>query len=180
MTKIVKGTDEIPQKFNDEVEQDVITKTIGEWATSMNIRLLDEKFYEDKNKYTIKQYQELVPRDVEVPLVNKLDGPTALEDFARGIIPEDFAKEYKKMKKLQQELEQTENTIKNKLIEMFQSIPELEKNSVSMDGLKFTYIAPTVRKSVDTKKLQEEHPEIYKQCLKESQVKAQIRTSVEF
>ena len=59
MTKIIKGTDEIPQKFNDEVEQDVITKTIGEWATSMNIRLLDEKFYEDKNDfpYIIMEHQ---------------------------------------------------------------------------------------------------------------------------
>lgn len=171
--KTIKGTDEIPTKYEDE------KKTITQWCMVSKINLLDPSYFDDTNLYTAKEFEERVPRDIQIPLVTDLTG-TSLDDFARGIIPEKFAKEYKKMKKLQDELTKTENEIKAKLIEMFESIPEREQNSVSMDGLRFTYVGPTQRKTVDSKKLQEEYPEIYKQCIKFSNVKSSIRTSVDY
>lgn len=165
------------QNVSNQIEE---TKTITEWCIKNKINLLDSTYFEDNNKYTLKEFEERVPKNIQVPLVSDLETGTALDDFARGIIPEQFAKDYKKMKKLQVELQKTENEIKSKLIEMFESISDLEQNSVSMDGLKFTYVAPTKRKSVDSKKLQEEFPEIYKKVIKESDVKSQIRTSIEW
>lgn len=171
--KIIKGTDEIPTKFEEE------KKTITQWCMISKINLLDPSYFDDTNLYTAKEFEDRVPRDIQIPLVTDLNG-TALDDFARGIIPEKFAKDYKKMKKLQDELTKTENEIKAKLIEMFESIPEREQNSVSMEGLRFTYVGPTQRKTVDSKKLQEEYPEIYKKCIKFSNVKSSIRTTVDY
>lgn len=171
--KIIKGTDEIPTKFEEE------KKTITQWCMISKINLLDTSYFDDTNLYTAKEFEDKVPRDIQIPLVTDLNG-TALDDFARGIIPEKFAKDYKKMKKLQEELTKTENEIKAKLIEMFESIPEREQNSVSMEGLRFTYVGPTQRKTVDSKKLQEEYPEIYKKCIKFSNVKSSIRTTVDY
>lgn len=156
------------------------TKTISEWATRMNIRLLDEKYYEDQNKYTILQYQELVPREIEIPLMDTLNGNDVLENFARGILPDSFVRDYKKLQKQKQKIEEQEQAIKAKLIEMFENTSNLEKNYVSVDGLRFTYVKPTTRKSVDTKFLKEEYPDIYKQCIKESPIKSQIRTSIDY
>ena len=171
MAKIIKGTDEIPTEE---------TKTVVEWCIQNNIRLSDEKYYDDTNEYTAKEFDELIPKDIQLPLVTDLTTEQALDDFARGIIPEKFAKEYKKMKKLQEQMTRTENMIKNKLIEMFESTPALDKKYVAVDGLKFTYVGPSQRNTVDTKKLKEEYPEIYKKVATKSNVKSQIRTSVEY
>lgn len=171
--KVIKGTDEIPQKFEED------KRTITQWCIKSKINLLDPTYFDDSNLYTAKEFEERVPREIQIPLVGDLTG-TSLDDFAAGIIPEQFAKDYKKMKKLQDELKKTEDEIKRKLIDMFESIPEREQNSVSRDGLKFTYVGPSIRNTVDTKKLQEEYPEIYKKLLKPSNVKSQIRTTVEY
>lgn len=164
-------------QMDPEMEE---TRTITEWCIKSKINLLDPSYFDDDKKYTLEEFEQRVPREIQIPLVSDLNNKTALDDFAKGIIPEQFAKDYKKMKKLQEELNRTETIIKEKLLTMFESIPDREQNSVSMDGLKFTYVGPTKRKSVDTKKLEEEYPEIYKKVLKESNVKSQIRTSVEY
>lgn len=104
----------------------------------------------------------------------------SLDTVAQALVPKDFAKRYKQMLKLQDELKKTEEAFKVKLIEMFESIPDLETNSVTIDGLKFTYVKGSVRKTIDSKKLQEEMPEIYSKFTKESTVKSSIRTSVEY
>ena len=164
-------------QMDPEMEE---TRTITEWCIKSKINLLDSSYFDDDKKYTLKEFEERVPREIQIPLMSDLNNKTALDDFAKGIIPEQFAKDYKKMKKLQEELNRTEAIIKEKLLTMFESIPDREQNSVSMDGLKFTYVGPTKRKTVDTKKLEEEWPEIYKKVLRESNVKSQIRTSVEY
>ena len=43
------------------------------------------------------------------------------------------------------------------------------------DFITVTYIAPTTRTSLDTKRLKAEHPEIYGEYLTESEVKASVR-----
>lgn len=103
-----------------------------------------------------------------------------LVSVAQGLMPKSFAKKFKQLKKAQDELAAIENDIKEKLKEVFESTPGLETNSVTVDGIKFTYVGPSKRKTVDTKKLQEEHPEIYNKFLKESNVKSSIRTTIEY
>lgn len=104
----------------------------------------------------------------------------SLDSVAQALVPDGFARKYKQMLKLQDELKKMEDEFKKRLLEVFESIPELETNSVTIDGLKFTYVKGSTRKTIDSKKLQEEMPEIYNKFLKESEVKSSIRTSVEY
>lgn len=104
---------------------------------------------------------------------------TSLDTIAQGLAPKDFAKRYKKMLALKAELEKEEKEFKDKLADMWGSLSDAP-NSVILDGLKFTYVRPSKRKSFDSKKFQEDHPEIYDKYVKESEVKASIRTSVEY
>ena len=119
----------------------------------------------------------LITNDVEV--INTLKDET-LDNTVKDLIPDGFAQKYKRMQKLKSELEATENQVKKMLIDMFENTPNLDKNYVCVDGLKFTYVKPSVRKSVDSKLLQEEYPEIYKKVLKESNVKSSIRTTIDY
>lgn len=125
----------------------------------------------------VKVEQTNAVKDV---LVEDLSTQEAVDNFVRGIIPEDFAKDYKKLEKLKSQIEKTEADLKAKLLEMFEQHPEMEGKTVSMDGLRFTYTKAYERKSVDSKKLQEEWPDIYKKCIKTANVKATIKTSVEY
>lgn len=103
----------------------------------------------------------------------------SLDTIAQELAPKDFAKRYKKMLALKAELEKEEKEFKDKLAEMWGNLTDAP-NSVILDGLKFTYVRPSTRKSFDSKKFQEDHPEMYDKYVKESNVKASIRTSVEY
>lgn len=151
-------------------------RTINQWCMKLGIGLLETKYYEDTTLYSIDEFEQMIPRNIQIPLSNE----TSLDSVARDLVPKDFAKKYKQMKKMQEEINATEDIIKQKLLEMFESIPGLETNTVTVDGLSFTYVGPSKRKVVDTKKLQEEHPDIYKKCQKESNVKSSIRTKIEY
>ena len=136
----------------------------------------------DVEVFITKEDTDIVKKQVTTSdvLIEDLSSQEAIDNFARGIIPEDFAKDYKKLKKLQDQLTKTENDIKEKLIKMFEEHPEMEGKTVTMDGLRFTYTKAYVRTSVDSKKLQEEWPDIYKKVIKQSNVKSTIKTSVEY
>lgn len=136
-----------------------------------------------KNEFISKEVGNFVNQmgiDTSDILVQDLSTNEAIDNFVRNILPEDFAKDYKELKKLQEKIQKTEDDIKKKLLEMFESHPEMDSKSVSMDGLKFTYTKPYEKKSVDTKKLQEEYPKIYNKMLKTSSVKGSIKTYIEY
>ena len=57
----------------------------------------------------------------------------------------------------------------------------MEKNGVKTfenDRIKLTYVAPSTRQSVDSAKLKKEHPAIYEQYLKSSEVKTSLRITL--
>lgn len=170
-------------------------KTIVQWCIKCNVRLLDEKYYDDQNTYTLKEFEEKVPRNIQVPLGNSevhpgevingawvVGGPdeTALTSVAKDLIPKDFAKKFKALKKAQSDLATIEADVKEKIKEMFESITDLETNSVVVDGIKFTYVRSSTRNTFDSKKFQEENPKEYTKYLKQSNVKSSIRVDVEY
>ena len=104
----------------------------------------------------------------------------SLSNVASDLVPKEFAKKFKALKKAQDELAQIEDQVKEAVKQMFESIPDIATNTVTVDGIKFTYVKGSVRKTVDSKKLQEEWPDIYSKCTKTSNVKSQIRISVEY
>lgn len=66
--------------------------------------------------------------------------------------------------------------------EMRQSLMKaMEKANISNfenDHIKITYVAPTVRKSIDSTRLKKEQPSIYDEYQKESNVKASLRITI--
>jgi len=146
----------------------------------------DEFIEENKQAFIQKAGKGELPKVVEKQqtvkdiLIEDLSTEDAIYQFTRGLIPETFAKDYKRLKKLQDKINKVESDIKTKLIQMFETHPEMAGKSVSIDGLKFTYVSSYDKNTVDTKKLQEEYPDIYKKLLKASTVKSSIKTYVEF
>lgn len=72
-------------------------------------------------------------------------------------------------------LEETEKTMRTALEEAMQKygVTSFENNIV-----KITYVEPTTKTSVDSKKLKAEHPDVYAQCTKVSDVKGSVRITV--
>lgn len=80
------------------------------------------------------------------------------------------------------ELKEKEEELKNKN----EQIKEVLKNKMEENGLKtyenayvkLTYIAPTKRNTIDSKKLKEELPDVYMNYCKVSDVKSSIRMTI--
>lgn len=58
------------------------------------------------------------------------------------------------------------------------SMEENEVKKYENDFISITYVAPTTKNTVDSKKLKEEYEEIYNKCLKISNVKSSIRIKI--
>ena len=58
------------------------------------------------------------------------------------------------------------------------SMEENEVKKYENDFISITYVAPTTKNTVDSKKLKEEYEEIYNKCLKSSNVKSSVRIKI--
>lgn len=92
------------------------------------------------------------------------------------LIPNDYGEKYRLYVSLKKEIEDLEARFKEELAAKFE---ESNEKAIIKDGVKFTYVKPTVRHTFDSKKLQEEEPETYDKYIKETQVKGSIRMSIE-
>ena len=88
--------------------------------------------------------------------------------------PDEFYKKYKKYKKAEQEFMELYEPFKKGLIQLHADHDELP-NTVIVGGAKLTYVSPSVRTSIDSKKLKEEEPEIAKKYTKSTMVSASVR-----
>lgn len=157
--------------------------SLSTWALKQNIRLLDEKYYEDENLYTLDEYLKIVPRDVEVPLCNETwedrikantNDLIKLENGEYGLVKDavdtiiEIETEMNRLKELQ-------DNYKKLLLEKME-----EKNILKIDipELTITRKAPTTRETLDSKKLKEDMPEIYDEYVKISDVKGSITIKV--
>jgi len=88
--------------------------------------------------------------------------------------PEEFYKKYKKMKKAEEEFSKLYEPFKKGLIQLHSEHNDLP-NTVIVGGAKLTYVSPSTRTSIDSKKLKEEEPEIAKKFTKSTLVSASVR-----
>lgn len=72
-------------------------------------------------------------------------------------------------------LDEQEKIMKKKLLEAMELYGV---KSFENDKVKFMYVAPTTRTSIDSTKLKKQHPEIAEQCSKTSNVSASVRITV--
>lgn len=103
----------------------------------------------------------------------------AIVDFADALrnamacTPDEFYEKYKKMKDAEAEFKEVYEPLKAEVIKLHET-SNLPKN-VIVGGAKLTYVSPSTRSSIDSKKLKEEEPEIAKKFTKTSQVAATVR-----
>lgn len=72
-------------------------------------------------------------------------------------------------------LDEQEKLMKKKLLE---AMEQYNVKSFENEKVKFLYVAPTTRKTIDSSRLKKEHPEIVENYTKASNVKASVRITV--
>lgn len=90
-------------------------------------------------------------------------------------ISQDFKDNYKKFINLKNEIEEAQKIIKEKLISYYEELPEDERKQLDFDTFKVSYVKGSIRKALDSKKLQDEDPETYNKYLKETEVSSTIK-----
>lgn len=99
---------------------------------------------------------------------------TSVFEQALGCDPYEFEEKYEKFKKAEAEFNSIYEPFKDNLIKLHQEKENLPK-SIIIGGIKCTYVSPSTRSSIDTKKLKEEEPELAKKYMKTSNIKSSVR-----
>lgn len=90
--------------------------------------------------------------------------------------PEEFSKRYKEFKEAKAKFDEVYEVFKDNIIKLHETETEIElPKSILVDSVKLTYVAPSVRTTIDSKKLKEEEPELAKKFSKTSNVSATVR-----
>ena len=126
--------------------------------------------YVDEDTLEIK---ELVVEE-EITESEKIEEMTDLFLQALGCDPDEFSKKYLAMKQAVEEFDKVYVPFKENLIELHKKRPDLPK-TVVIGSTKLTYVSPSTRNSIDSKKLKEEEPAIAEKYTKATNVKATIR-----
>ncbi len=92
---------------------------------------------------------------------------------AMGCTSDEFYDKYQAMKKAEAEFKEVYEPLKAEVIKLHET-QNLPKN-VIVGGAKLTYVSPSTRSTIDSKKLKEEEPEIAKKFTKTTQVAATVK-----
>ena len=135
----------------------------GKFIMKKTIKVIDEDTLEIKELVVEEDVTEEVAEDI-------------VKEFqsALNCEPEEFYQKYREMKKAEADFNAVYEPFKENLIKLHEKDPSLPK-SVVVGGTKLTYVSPSQRTTIDSKKLKEEEPEIAKKFSKTSNVKATIR-----
>lgn len=110
--------------------------------------------------------EDLTPREAE-ELADLFLG-------ALGCDPDEFGDAYRKYKTAEENFKKLYEPFKANIIKLHEQRPDLPK-SVMAGGVKVTYVSPSTRTTIDSKKLKEEEPELAKKFTKTSSVSASVR-----
>ena len=88
--------------------------------------------------------------------------------------PDVFTAKYRVYKKAKEEFDAIYEPFKKNIIELHKTHTDLPK-TVIVGGVKLTYVSPSTRNTIDSKKLKEEEPELAKKFTKTSNVSATVR-----
>ena len=88
--------------------------------------------------------------------------------------PEEFSEKYRALKQATEEFDKVFVPFKENIIKLHEQSDYLPK-TIIVDGVKVTYVSPSIRNTIDSKKLKEEEPELVKKYTKATNVKATVR-----
>ena len=114
--------------------------------------------------------------DVEEESVSEevSDFRDTLRNMLHGVTTDEFYEKYRNWKKAEADFKEIYEPFKEELIKLHDKI-ECAPSSVIIGGAKLTYVSPSTRTSLDSKKLKEEEPEIAKKFTKTTKVSATVR-----
>lgn len=104
----------------------------------------------------------------------------AIEELRRSVLtslnckPDVFAKKYNAYKIAKAEFEELFEPVKETILSVHKQRDDVP-NTLVVGGIKLTYVSPTTRTTIDSKKLKEEEPELAKKFTKISAVSASVR-----
>lgn len=93
----------------------------------------------------------------------------------KPIISNEFKENYQKFLELKEKIEEAQDIIKKEMIKYYESLDEEDRKTLNFGSFKMSYVKSSIRKTLDSKKLQDEEPEIYNKFLKETPVKSTIK-----
>lgn len=89
--------------------------------------------------------------------------------------PDEFAKRYTEFKKAKAKFDEIYEPFKLNLLSLYKDKPDIPKTVIVGGTVKLTYVSPSKRSTIDSKKLKEEEPELAKKFTKSTDVSASIR-----
>ena len=114
----------------------------------------------DEDTFEITEVEIDIPDDKELP--KKVEGES-VEDTLRGALGcdvDEFYSKYTEWKNAEAKFKELYDPFKEKLLKLHET-QNLPKNVV-IGGIKLTYDSPSIRNSIDSKKLKEDEPELAK------------------
>ena len=113
--------------------------------------------------------EELDPKECEEAILEENE-LVAFGEKAAAVIQSiaDIAKQKKALEEQDKEMRK----------QLEKAMDQFEIKSFENDLIKITYVAPTVKTSVDSAKLKKKYPEIFNECSKNSEVKGSVRITV--
>lgn len=112
-------------------------------------------------------YEYIVEKEINNPIKNEL----SIVD-ANGVLDVNVSYLLQQYELRIKEIEEVKQNYRNAILEAMEQsgIDKFDNEFITV-----TYVAPTTRASLDTKRLKAEHPELYGEYLTESEVKASVR-----
>lgn len=157
------------------------------WQLSLYAYLLNEKFdkllcihFPDAETCKVVEIQPIPTEEIE----RLLECERNCELYQKKTLELDtvscekiitIQQELKSLDDRKKELEQTESELKKMLIEKME---ETGVKSIDNDYFKITYIAPSIRETLDFAKLKKELPEVANQYVKTTAIKASVRITL--
>lgn len=143
------------------------------------VRYVDEDTLEIKHTIIVKK-ENIKDVKTELDKNNITELTKLIEESLEkvGCNAEEFGEAFDKYKKAEDEFMKIYAPFKDKLIKLHEEYPDLVKTLIIGDA-RMTYVSPSVRDTIDTKRLKEEEPEIAKLYTKTSDVKASVRLGVD-
>lgn len=113
--------------------------------------------------------------DEEMTVITEEECKAAIQN-ALKCSPEEFLDSFMKYKRAEKEFKKLFDPFKKNLIELHKEPSGSQiPNTVIVGGIKVTYVSPSTRTTIDTKKLKEEEPELAKKFSKTTNVEATVR-----
>lgn len=111
----------------------------------------------------------------ELAEISELSAAPVTKDLVQS---EDFANRYSQLTGLLDYLKGLKEAVDLSVKEIVKdNYFENNEASITTGSSRFTYVAPTTRESFDSKKFKEEHPDLYQEYVRVSEVKDQIKVT---